>query len=156
MNINFNINVSCKGSYGVPVKICDLVKLWYFPFSIHLSLFMLLTWNIFLRTLPTDFAKFKIPSFHYKLKHRIAGWETERKRVFFRVFHKTNRPAHHRIQPRYVLTSRDLLERDKDTGRKCTFADFFTYPLPTLHLSRRCRLQEVIPWEVYLVSTLPS
>jgi hypothetical protein len=73
-----------------------------------------------------------------------------REKRVFKVFHKTNRPAHHRIQPRYVLTSRDL-ERDKDTGRKCTFADFFTHPLPTLH-----PLKAVSTAGVYVVSALPS
>ena len=52
--------------------------------------------------LPTDLTEFKSTSFLNKLKHRIAGWETDRKRVL-KSSRKNNHSAHHRIQPRYVL-----------------------------------------------------
>lgn len=52
--------------------------------------------------LPTDVTDFKRPSYPNNLKHRIAGWETERKRIL-KSSHKKSHSAHHRIYPRYVL-----------------------------------------------------
>lgn len=57
--------------------------------------------------LPTDRIEFKSPSIPNKLKHRIAGWETERKRVL-KSSHKKNHSARHRIEPRYVPAWGDL------------------------------------------------